>query len=191
MIYLASQSPRRRQLLQQIGVRFQAISCEIDETPLFDETAQDFVRRMAIGKARAGHALYPDHPVLGSDTVVVVDGRILGKPKDRDHAIAMLLQLAGREHRVLTGVALMAEQQHYRLSDSRVRFRDISTNEAAAYWDSGEPADKAGGYAVQGLGAVYIEYIAGSYSGIMGLPLYETAELMKEIGEPVWLGLEG
>ncbi len=190
MIYLASQSPRRRQLLQQIGVQFQVISCEIEETPLPNETPRDFVRRMAIDKARAGHMLHPDHPVLGSDTVVVIDGQILGKPRDREHAIAMLLQLAGREHRVLTGVALMAEQQHYRLADSRVRFRDISSNEAAAYWDTGEPADKAGGYAVQGHGAVFIEHISGSYSGIMGLPLYETAELMKEIGEPVWSGLK-
>ena len=182
MLILASQSPRRAELLRQIGVGFEAVPADIDETPLAGETAEAYVRRMATGKARAIHARHPDAPVLGSDTAVVLEGQILGKPADREHAIALLRQLAGRTHRVLTGVALAHGRVDYRLSESRVRFRDIAEAEAARYWDSGEPADKAGGYAIQGLGAVFVERIEGSYSGIMGLPLFETAQLLRGIG---------
>ena len=180
MIILASQSPRRAELLQQIGVRFRTQPADIDETALPGESPEDFVRRMAIGKAQAIHAARPDSLVLGSDTAVVLDGHILGKPESREHAIDMLLALAGREHRVLTGVALLGEQTGYALSDSRVAFRAISHAEAEAYWASGEPADKAGGYAIQGHAAVFIERIEGSYSGIMGLPLFETARLLEQ-----------
>lgn len=182
MLILASQSPRRAELLQQIGVRFRALPAHIDETPFDGESPRDYVRRMSVDKARALHAQHPQAAVLGSDTSVVIGERILGKPENREEGIAMLLSLAGRTHRVLTGVALVHQETEYRLSDSRVRFRAIDAQEAARYWDTGEPCDKAGGYAIQGLGAVFVEHIEGSYSGIMGLPLYETAKLLRGAG---------
>lgn len=182
MIYLASQSPRRAELLAQIGIDFTAAPADIDETPLAGESPEDFVRRMAIAKARTIQALHPGEWVLGSDTVVVLDGHILGKPHSSEHAIDMLLSLSGREHRVLTGVALAHTKTTYALSDSRVFFRAIGQDEAARYWLTGEPADKAGGYAIQGHGAVFIRHIEGSYSGIMGLPLFETAQLLQGAG---------
>jgi len=183
MIYLASQSPRRHQLLKQIGVPHRVIPAEVDETLQEGESAEDYVRRLALAKAHAGFASHPDRPVLGSDTAVVLDGHILGKPRDREHALEMLSALSGREHRVLTGVALVsANQANYRLSDSRVSFREISPSEAARYWASGEPADKAGGYGIQGLGALFISHLSGSHSGVMGLPLYETAEILWAAG---------
>ena len=182
MLILASQSPRRAELLRQIGVDFQCLPAEIDETPLANESAADYVHRMSVEKARAIHSLHPQALVLGSDTSVVLDDRILGKPEDRAHGIAMLLELSGRTHRVLTGVALVHERIEYALSASRVSFRTISPGEAARYWDSGEPRDKAGGYAIQGLGAIFVEHIEGSYTGIMGLPLFETAALLNRAG---------
>ncbi len=182
MLILASQSPRRAELLRQIGVTFRALPAHIDETPLAGESPADYVTRMAVEKARAIHALHPKAPVLGSDTAVILDGRILGKPADRSDGIAMLRALGGREHQVLTAVALAHGPVERALSESRVRFRAIDADEAARYWDSGEPADKAGGYAIQGLGAVFVERIEGSYSGIMGLSLFETAQLLRRIG---------
>jgi septum formation protein len=181
-IHLASQSPRRRELLAQIGVRHDVIAVEVDETPRAGEAPAEYVLRLALAKARAGHRLRPDRPVLGADTAVVQDDRILGKPLDRQDAAAMLAQLSGREHRVLTAVALVGDREETRLSVSRVRFRPIDAAEAAAYWETGEPADKAGGYAVQGLGALFVESIGGSYSGVMGLPLFETGELLRRAG---------
>ncbi|RMG36822.1 MAG: septum formation inhibitor Maf [Gammaproteobacteria bacterium] len=181
-LILASQSPRRAELLRQIGVGFRAHPAHIDETPLAGETATDYVLRMAIEKARAVHALYPGSAVVGSDTAVILDDRILGKPENRETAIAMLVSLGGRSHRVLTAVALAHGTVESALSDSRVWFRAIDRQEAARYWDTGEPTDKAGGYAIQGRGAVFVERIEGSYSGIMGLPLFETAQLLSRIG---------
>ena len=183
-IGLASQSPRRRELLRQIGLEPVLLAASVDETPLPGERPGAFVLRLAEAKARAGAAA-PEAaglPVLGADTAVVLDGRILGKPRDRAEAMAMLLGLAGREHQVYTGVALWAREPRTRLNVSRVRFRGIEPCEAAAYWLSGEPADKAGGYAIQGLGAVFVADLQGSYSGVMGLPLFETAELLRECG---------
>ena len=181
-IHLASTSPRRRELLAQIGVRHDVVPVVVDETPRPAEAPAEYVLRLALAKARAGHALRGDRPVLGADTAVVVDDRILGKPLDRDDALGMLARLAGREHRVLTAVAVVGEREETRLSVSHVRFRPIDAAEAAAYWATGEPADKAGGYAVQGLGAIFVESIAGSYSGVMGLPLFETGELLRRAG---------
>jgi septum formation protein len=181
-IHLASQSPRRRELLAQIGIRHDVIAVEVDETPCAGEAPAEYVLRLALAKARAGHGLRPDRPVLGADTAVVQDDRILGKPLDRQDAAAMLAQLSGREHRVLTAVALVGDREETRLSVSHVRFRPIDAAEAAAYWATGEPADKAGGYAVQGLGALFVESIGGSYSGVMGLPLFETGELLRRAG---------
>lgn len=182
MIILASQSPRRAALLEQVGIPFRAEPADIDESMLGGEGAADFVERIAIAKAQAVRARHPDRPVLGSDTAVVLDHRVFGKPRDRDEATEMLLTLSGRSHEVLTGVALVDGSVRYALNVSRVRFRAIDEQEAHAYWDSGEPADKAGGYAVQGLAAAFIERIEGSYSGIMGLPLFETVKLLKQIG---------
>jgi septum formation protein len=182
MIILASQSPRRAELLSQVGIEFRTQAAQVDESVHADERAADYVERVAIAKAQAVQRAFPDLPVLGSDTTVVLDQTILGKPADRDDAIRMLLALSGRTHEVLTGVAVVAAETHYRLSLSRVIFREVSEREAAAYWASGEPVDKAGGYAIQGLAAAFIERIEGSYSGIMGLPLFETMQLLDAIG---------
>jgi septum formation protein len=182
---LASRSPRRLELLAQIGVRPQVLSVDLDERVLPEESPEAYVQRLAIAKAQAGYRQAPDAmrwPTLGADTAVVLDQRILGKPRDAADARAMLTALAGRWHRVLTGVALAHTQLDYRLSDSRVRFRAIDEAEANAYWRTGEPADKAGAYAIQGLGAVFVERIEGSYSGVMGLPLFETAQMLTAAG---------
>jgi septum formation protein len=183
VICLASRSPRRRELLTQIGIAHSVRTADVDETPLANEAPEAFVERIALAKARAVAAVETALPVLAADTAVVAGEVIMGKPTDREAAIGMLLSLAGREHRVLSGVALIAgRRERYRLSESRVRFRAISRDEAAAYWASGEPADKAGGYAIQGLGAVFVRQLQGSYSGVMGLPLFETAELLADMG---------
>jgi septum formation protein len=183
-LILASGSPRRRELLDQIGVAHRALPVDIDENPLPDESPEDFVRRLALEKARAGRARDGSGlPVLGSDTVVVFEGHIMGKPGDRDDGVAMLARLAGQTHRVLTAVALVAGDHHeVCLSESLVSFRPMAEAEIAAYWDTGEPADKAGGYAIQGLGAMFIERLEGSFSGVMGLPVFETAGLLARFG---------
>ncbi len=184
-VILASRSPRRRELLRQIGVDCQVVPADIDESPLSGESPVEYVIRIACRKAEAGYrqAGHPeDMPVLAADTSVILDQTILGKPRDQSDAIEMLLSLSGRCHRVLSGVALWHEGLHSRLSVSKVCFRRISRQEALAYWNSGEPADKAGGYAIQGLGALFIERLEGSYSGVMGLPLFETAELLRLAG---------
>ncbi|ANI36175.1 septum formation protein Maf [Pseudomonas sp. JY-Q] len=190
-LYLASGSPRRRELLTQIGVPFIVISAPIDESPLPSESAPAYVERLARAKAAAGLARI-DGPavVLGADTAVVLDGRILGKPENREDALAMLADLSGREHQVLTAVALDDGQRvHSFCVTSTVRFRAISTDEAQRYWASGEPADKAGGYAVQGLGAVFVTGLSGSYSAVVGLPLCETADLLGQFGIACWQSL--
>ncbi|WKL54133.1 Maf family protein [Pseudomonas kielensis] len=192
-LYLASGSPRRRELLTQIGVPFTALSADIDETPLTDESPAAYVERLARGKAQAGYAALSAEQsagpacVLGADTAVVLDGRILGKPQDQAEAQAMLLGLAGREHEVLTAIALLDGQRcESRVVRSLVRFRPIDQAEASAYWASGEPNDKAGGYGIQGLGAVFVSGLNGSYSAVVGLPLCETCELLGHFGIPCW-----
>ena len=183
MLILASRSPRRADLLTQMGVEFCAHPAEIDESVWANEAAVDYVQRIATTKAGVVRHRFPSQPVLGSDTAVVLDDRILGKPSSRTEGMDMLMALSGRTHQVLSGVALIVdERHHYRLSTSHVRFRAISTNEAASYWATGEPTDKAGGYAIQGRAAAFVEPIEGSYSGIMGLPLFETMELLSQIG---------
>ncbi|MFZ5594938.1 MAG: Maf family protein [Pseudomonadota bacterium] len=186
VIYLASSSPRRRELLEQIGIGYQILSAEVDEALRQNEAPELYVSRLALAKARAGWqtlAAQPRRPVLGADTAVVVDGDVLGKPRDRDDGLAMLERLSGRSHHVLTAVSLVGEEREaVRLSVSRVTFRAISAEERAAYWDSGEPAGKAGAYAIQGRAAIFAVYLEGSYSGVMGLPLYETGELLAEFG---------
>ncbi|MBV8876577.1 MAG: septum formation inhibitor Maf [Gammaproteobacteria bacterium] len=185
---LASASPRRRALLEQLGVPYVCAVPDIDEAVLPGEPAEDYVARIARAKAHTAHPHAAGLPVLAADTTVLIDQQILGKPADAEQAIAMLLQLSGRSHQVLTAVALaVAGEITHRLSRSEVRFRHLSLDEAVAYWNTGEPRDKAGAYAVQGHGAVFIEHLSGSYSGVMGLPLFETAELLAGAGLPYWL----
>lgn len=189
-IYLASGSPRRRELLQQIGVSFRLVGADLDETALQGESPPAYVSRLAQAKAMLGWERSPNPggaPVLAADTAVVLDGRILGKPADMNDAIAMLLRLSGRTHEVLTAVALRTTAGiEARVSRSAVIFRPIEPSEARTYWETGEPADKAGAYAIQGYGAVFIMDLKGSYSGVMGLPLFETAALLKAAGVACW-----
>ena len=193
-VYLASQSPRRRELLHQIGVPFRPVSVVVDEAVRQGEAAPDYVVRLAIAKAEAGwqaahglSAMGQAAPVLGADTAVVLEGRILGKPQGRDDAVRMLGELSGRTHSVLTAVAVCdAAGTAWRMSRSEVSFRDIDPRERSAYADSGEPEGKAGAYAIQGYGAVFVEQLHGSYSGVMGLPVFETAALLEGAGVPRW-----
>lgn len=188
MLILASASPRRRELLQQIGVPHVVQAADIDETPLLGETPGDYVQRLARSKASLVFGLRRDSmPVLGADTTVAIDGLALGKPVDeREHRV-MFERLSAREHAVYSAVALATRAGvAVRLSVTRVVFRTVTENERATYWASGEPRDKAGGYAIQGLGAIFIESIAGTYSGVMGLPLAETAALLVAAGVPIW-----
>jgi len=183
-LILASASPRRQVLLQQVGIAFRQQVAEIDEIPLDNEAAEDYVVRLALEKARAvrQHSVAGELPVLGADTAVVLDGRPLGKPENPAHAREMLQSLSGREHQVMSAVALVKSREAVRLSVSRVWFRPLGENEIAAYWCTGEPQDKAGAYAIQGVGALFIERLEGSYTGVMGLPLYETGRLLQEFG---------
>jgi septum formation protein len=193
-IYLASRSPRRRELLEQIGVSYEILLLrehherepDINEDPLPGEMPEAYVRRVCETKARTAWRRItarklPPHPVLSADTTVCIDGVILGKPADNADALRMLRILSGREHRVLSAVALQStDKRLLAISDTRVRFRDIPDAELAAYVASGEPMGKAGAYAIQGRAAVFVAMLNGSYSGVMGLPLYETADLLRK-----------
>jgi septum formation protein len=194
-IYLASQSPRRRELLKQIGVAFDVLPLravagrtEVIEIPHTGESALDFVQRMATEKAACGwRAVDLRHllrfPVLGADTVVELDGAILGKPADRQDAEATLKRLSGRQHQVHTAVAVQHEDRvELRLSSSQVRFATLDTAAIARYLETGEYLGKAGAYAIQGRAGAFVEHIDGSYSGVMGLPLYDTAVLLRAFG---------
>ena len=187
-VILASASPRRRELLAQLGVSFIVAPADIDERVLPGETPRAYVRRMAIGKAEAGYAEAVtanalNRIVLGADTTVVVDEHILGKPENEADAMHMLEQLSGRTHLVLSSVAVTdGKRVEARTSTTEVQFRAIRRDEQAAYWATGEPCDKAGAYAVQGLGALFVEELRGSYTGVVGLPLFETAELLALFG---------
>lgn len=195
-IYLASRSPRRRELLKQIGVNFATLllrealprMVDIDETSLPDEAPEDYASRIARTKAETGWMQLTQRklthlPVLAADTIVVLKGRVFGKPESSAHSQEMLHALSGQTHRVLTAIALAAQDGiQVRVSTSTVRFRDISEREIVMYIASDEAHDKAGGYAIQGIAAVFIAEISGSYSGVMGLPLFETAQLLEESG---------
>jgi septum formation protein len=189
VLCLGSVSPRRRELLTQIGVPFIVAAPDIDETVRPGEAPAAYVTRLAQEKALAIRQTGQQLPVLAADTTVVLDGEIFGKPADRAEGVQMLSVLSGRTHEVLTAVALAnANGVATRLNSSTVRFRAIPREECLAYWETGEPRDKAGSYGIQGFGAVFIEAISGSHSGIMGLPLFETAELLRAAGIPYWNG---
>ncbi len=188
-IYLASQSPRRRELIEQIGVAFRLIKVTVDESRKKDESPQKHVVRLAEEKASKGWgALSPRDraPVLGADTVVVINGDILGKPVDVNEASDMLAKLSAHTHEVLTAVCLTNGTPRTRMNRSLVTFRPISDSERAAYCATSEPMDKAGAYAIQGRAAAFISNLEGSYSGVMGLPLFETAALLSDFGLEVF-----
>ncbi|MDQ5770403.1 Maf family protein [Thiothrix subterranea] len=204
-LILASASPRRRELLAQIGIHFVVQTADVDETPLLGETPEALVERLAILKAetvwnanqegrglppvaptddlRRGDRRSPSSPVLGADTLGILNGELLVKPRDFPHAQHMLRQMSGQTHEILTAIALTtATGTQVALSHNLVKFRTITDSEILAYWASGEPHDKAGAYAIQGIGAIFIEKLEGSYSGVMGLPLFETAQLLATAG---------
>ncbi|MFI4908914.1 MAG: Maf family protein [Steroidobacterales bacterium] len=189
VICLASTSPRRRELLTQIGVPHTVVAAQVDESLLPAEVPTDYVVRLARLKATAARQRGEALPVLAADTTVVLEGSVYGKPSGRADGVDMLVSLAGRTHQVLTAVALATERGvALRVNCSSVRFRNIDRAEIEAYWDTGEPRDKAGGYAIQGYGAAFVAALSGSYSGVMGLPLLETVELLRDAGIRYWIG---
>ncbi|ARU30650.1 septum formation inhibitor Maf [Sulfuriferula sp. AH1] len=196
-IYLASRSPRRRELLAQMGVNYDVLllretsgRCDVDETPKENELPHDYVARIALAKAELGWQRACQrgilrHPVLGADTTVTLDNEILGKPGSVERAVAMLAKLSGRTHQVMTSVALAYQNRVHQLTSvSEVTFKHLSSHEIEQYAISGEPLDKAGGYAIQGRGAIFVRHLNGSYSGVMGLPIFETAELLNRYNSP-------
>ena len=201
-LYLASKSPRRRLLIEQIGISYQVLDVQVDEQPLPNEPGNEFVARLALQKARAGWNQVEDGavPVVGADTCILLNNHIIGKPRSKEQCIQWLQQYSGATHTVLTGVALVGSPmavkspdkvtakvlEQVRVSASSVTFRVLTVEECEKYWLSGEPKGKAGGYAIQGKGAGFIKTIHGSYSGIMGLPLCELTELMDMFGIPLF-----
>ncbi|MDO3388360.1 nucleoside triphosphate pyrophosphatase [Gilvimarinus sp. SDUM040013] len=188
-LYLASGSPRRRALLTQIGVEFSPLDIDVAEVRQPNEAPEEYVQRLALDKARAGMALLRGKRavVLGADTLGVLAGDVLEKPQNQAHAAQMLAAMSGTEHTVLSAVAVVdGYRERLELVQTYVKFRSISDTEIARYWQTGEPKDKAGGYAIQGLGAVFVESIAGSYSAVVGLPLEATQRLLAAYNIPVW-----
>jgi len=188
-VYLASKSPRRAELLQQIGIHFEQVSVDVDETPFDAETPAAYVVRVSKDKARAGwqwvdQQHLPPMPVLGADTAVICGQQIMGKPRDRDHGLAMLSALSGQTHQVMSAVCFhLRGKEWFALNTTEVTFRAISSAELNQYWDTGEPIGKAGAYAIQGFAAVFVERLQGSYSAVVGLPLLETHQLLNEISQ--------
>jgi septum formation protein len=193
MILLASASPRRKSLLGQLVKEFDVLPADIDETPFVNEIAADYVKRMALEKAKAASALSQQSKlsppnraiIIGSDTSVVLNGTILGKPESFEQAKGMLRTLSGNTHQVMTSVCLLDARFDHHLVENvitEVTFRRISDLEISQYWQTGEPQDKAGSYGIQGLGSVFVERISGSYSAVVGLPLFETAQLLQQVG---------
>lgn len=188
-VILASASPRRRDLLLQLGVAHEAFAVDVDEAHRAGESPQRYVRRLALAKARAAYhgitGVATPVAALGADTAVVLGDEVLGKPVSRAHCLSMLAQLSGRTHQVCSAVALAGVHEETCLNVSSVSFREIAPAEREAYWATGEPRDKAGGYAIQGLGAIFVHHLEGSYSAVMGLPLFETAALLRSVGVAV------
>lgn len=187
-VVLASASARRKILLEQMGVVFDVVAVEVDETPQIQEPPLLYVQRLAELKARTGFKKIKNNlPVLSADTSVIFENQILGKPRDAQHAVEMLMLLSGKSHHVMTAVAMVNKDRLLsRVSTTEVFFDEITPTQALAYWQTGEPADKAGAYAIQGLAAIWIKEIKGSYSGVMGLPLYETAQLLNAFDVTIW-----
>ena len=182
-IILASASPRRKELLDQIKVIYEVYPVDIDETPKPNENPLDYVQRVAAEKSATCVAqLNPSVPVLAADTSVILNGVIMGKPKDQRDALAMLMQLSGKTHQVYTALSLRGLEHSQVVSKTDVTFRTLTEQEILTYWQTGEPLDKAGSYAIQGLGGVFVESIKGSFSGVVGLPLFETAQLLSKQG---------
>lgn len=184
-LILASASPRRAELLTQIGLQFEVVVTDVDESVRQDESPAAYVERLARTKAQA--ALQPDTVVIGADTTVTIDDEILGKPCGLTECVAMLSKLSGRTHEVLTGVAVCdGERLESQVVTTTVRFREISEAEATAYWHTGEPADKAGGYGIQGIGGIFAERLDGSYSAVVGLPIEQTERLLRKLDFDTW-----
>ena len=185
-IILASASPRRRELLQQIGINAIAQAVDIDETKQPEESVNEYVERLAMEKAQRGFDIILNEdslPVLGSDTIVEIDGDVLGKPENHQHAKEILMRLSGQQHEVHTSVAIITtDKKVIATSSSHVQFKKLETSEIENYLATGEADDKAGAYAIQGIAAQFVKNINGSFSGVMGLPLYETVELLKQCG---------
>lgn len=186
-LVLASSSPRRQQLLKQIGVCFTTCAVDVPECREAGESPAVYAARLALSKARAGLLRNPTRVVLGADTIVVHNGVVLEKPVDRDDGLAMLARLSDSRHSVVTAIALCNEDQVLQARcETMVTFRTITPAEAQRYWTTGEPCDKAGGYGIQGFGAVFVRHLAGSYSNVVGLPLTETSDLLAQVGVSVW-----
>lgn len=184
-ILLVSGSPRRREILQMMGLRFEVFNADIDESRLADENPEDYVNRLARAKALAGlQSDATERPALGADTIVLIDGTILGKPADRVEAAHMLRSLSGQTHQVLSAVAVAVSRQDafQVLNRTSVAFGEIPEEWIQAYVETAEPMDKAGAYAIQGRAAQWVSHIDGSFSGVMGLPLFETAGLLRRAG---------
>ena len=194
-LILASASPRRRALLETLGLEVQVLAADIDERQLPGEAPSEHVQRLAAAKAdtiwQRPEVREAGLPVLAADTIVVIDGRVLGKPVDRSDALAMLARLSGRAHLVLTALAVVsAAGIDSELSTTTVHFRAVSESEAAAYWNTGEPRDKAGAYGIQGLGGIFATRIEGSYTGVMGLPIAQAEAMLRRAGVHVFGGPE-
>lgn len=182
-IILASASPRRRELLEQINVRYSVCAVDIDETPLTNELPLAYVQRLAAEKSAACLAkLQTNKPILAADTTVVLGEMIMGKPKDKEDALTMLRLLSGKTHQVYSAISLRGVTHSLAVSITDVTFKDLTEQEILDYWHSGEPMDKAGAYAIQGKGGVFVSAINGSFSGVVGLPLFETAQLLMQQG---------
>ena len=188
-ILLASSSPRRVNLLQQIGLTFDVMSPDVDESRMSGEAPEDYVQRLSRTKAAAGLAHAPKHVVIAADTIVALDQEVLGKPAGREDGVRMMLEMSGRSHCVLTGLTVaVAGESKSTVVASDVCFRNLSKQEAEAYWRTGEPADKAGGYGLQGIGGIFVTQVTGSPSAVMGLPVQETEEFLAYFGVDTWGG---
>jgi septum formation protein len=199
-IYLASSSPRRSEILKNLKVNFEILKCDFDESNFTDESPERFVIKNTQQKCLAAHAirqkkLLPNKPILTADTIVVMDDKIFGKPQNKDHAIAMLLEFSGRKHSVMTCICLgktdpqsdAEVKMTFDLVRTEIQFANLSANQCSKYWETNEPKDKAGAYGIQGYGALFVESLEGSYSNVVGLPIVETCKIFKENNIGYWL----
>ena len=199
-LYLASSSPRRAEILENLKVNFEILKCDYDESNFTDESPEDFVIKNTQQKCLAAHAIrqqkkLPNKPILTADTIVALDGKIFGKPENKDHAIAMLLEFSGRRHSVMTCVCFGETDPQsdtevsmmFDLVRTEIQFANLTANQCAKYWETNEPKDKAGAYGIQGYGGLFVESLEGSYSNVVGLPVVETCKIFKEKNIGYWL----